>query len=258
VAGPQWKYAMQVNVKIASLVFVFAAAVTSQAQQAPAPGAQKPVTTPQKPVTTPQKPATTPQTPAAAPQVPQKPEPAPQNGGTAKPPAGVNIPAGVATPADYVIGPEDVLAVVFWREKDLSGEVAVRPDGKITLPLLNDVHAAGLTPEQLRDVLTKGAEKFVEVPSVTVVVKAINSRKVYVTGNVGKSGFYPLTAPTTVMQMIAMAGGLQEFADSKNISILRNENGREVAFRFNYNDVKKRKNLKQNIQLKPGDTIIVP
>lgn len=176
----------------------------------------------------------------------------------AKPPAGVNIPVGVPTPADYVIGPDDVLNVVFWREKDMSSEVAVRPDGMISLPLLNDVKAAGLTPDQLRDQLTKAAEKYVEVPSVSVVVKAINSRKVFITGQVAKPGTYPITAPTTVMQLIAIAGGVHEFADTKNITILRNEGGKQVAIRFNYNDVLKRKNLAQNIELKPGDTIIVP
>jgi polysaccharide export outer membrane protein len=157
-----------------------------------------------------------------------------------------------------VIGPDDVLTVVFWREKDLSGDVAVRPDGKITLPLLNDVQAAGLTPEQLRDVLNKAAEAHIQVPEVTVVVKAINSRKVFIMGQVAKPGPYPLLGPTTVMQMIATAGGVHEFADSDNITILRVENGKQVALRFNYEDVQKRKNLQQNILLKPGDTIIVP
>jgi polysaccharide export outer membrane protein len=157
-----------------------------------------------------------------------------------------------------VIGPDDVLTVVFWREKDLSGDVAVRPDGMITLPLLNDVKATGLTPEQLRDQLTRDAAKFVTDPTVTVVVKTINSRKVFITGMISKPGPYALTGPTTVMQLIAMAGGVHEFADAKNISIIRVENGRQVAIRFNYKDVKKRKNLKQNIELKPGDTIIVP
>ncbi len=93
---------------------------------------------------------------------------------------------------------------------------------------------------------------------MSVVVKAINSRKVFITGQVGKPGPYPITAPTTVMQLIALAGGVHEFADTKNITILRNEGGQQVAIRFNYNDVIKRKNLKQNIELKPGDTIIVP
>jgi len=176
----------------------------------------------------------------------------------ATPPAGVNIPAGIVPPADYVIGPDDVLTVVFWREKDLSADVTVRPDGKITLPLVNDIQASGLTPDQLRDDLSKAAAKYIEVPSVTVVVKAINSRKVFVTGQIGKQGAYPLLGPTTVMQLIATAGGVHEFADTKNITILRTENGRQIVLQFNYNDVRKGKNLKQNIELKPGDTIIVP
>jgi len=183
----------------------------------------------------------------------------PANGSsTSTPPPGVTMPTGVTLPADYVIGPDDVLTVVFWREKDMSTDVAVRPDGMITLPLLNDVQAAGLTPEQLRESLTTAAEKFFEGPTVAVVVKAINSRKVFITGMVSKPGPYPLTGPTTVTQLIAMAGGLHEFAKKKNITILRTENGRETAIRFNYQDVMKRKNLKQNIELKPGDTIIVP
>jgi polysaccharide export outer membrane protein len=166
--------------------------------------------------------------------------------------------AGVPLPAGYVIGPEDVLSVLFWRDKDMTAEVAVRPDGLITLPLINDIEAAGLTPEQLRDEVTKAAAKYVEEPNVTVVVKAINSRKVFVTGQVAKPGAYPMSAPTTVMQLLALAGGIHEFADSKNIIIMRTENGRQMAYRFNYKQVLKRVNLKQNIELKPGDTIVVP
>jgi len=167
-------------------------------------------------------------------------------------------PAGVAVPGDYVIGPDDVLTIVFWREKDLSGDVAVRPDGKISLPLLNDVEAAGLTPEELRLRVTAAAEKLIEEPTVTVVVKEINSRKVFITGQVAKPGPYPLNGPTTVVQLLAIAGGVLEYADEKNIAIMRTENGKSVSLRFNYDQVKKRRNLEQNIQLKPGDTIIVP
>ena len=167
-------------------------------------------------------------------------------------------PAGASLPAGYVIGPDDVLEIVFWREKDMSTEVTVRPDGRITLPLINEVAASGLTPEALRDTLMAAAAKFVEDPNVSVVVKAINSRKVFITGQVAKPGAYPLTGPTTVMQIIAVAGGLHEFADAKNIIIMRNENGKPVAYPFNYKDVLKRKNLKQNIELKPGDTVVVP
>jgi polysaccharide biosynthesis/export protein len=191
---------------------------------------------------------------AAAPQAGSTGTPA--NGG--KPPSDVVVPAGVPTAPDYVIGPDDVLTVVFWREKEMSTDATVRPDGKISLPLVNDVQAAGLTPAQLREQLTAAAVKFVNDPNVSIVVKSINSRKVFVTGMVTKPGAYPLSASMTVMQLLAVAGGLHEFADSKNISILRTENGRQMALRFNYKDVLQRKNLKQNVELKPGDTIVVP
>jgi polysaccharide biosynthesis/export protein len=173
-------------------------------------------------------------------------------------PAAAAVVKGVTPSADYVIGPEDVLAIVFWRDKDLSTEVMVRPDGKISLPLLNEIMAAGLTPEQLRQTLTEQAQRFVEDPNVTVVVKTINSRRVFVTGQVSKPGPYPLTAPTTVLQLISMTGGLLEYADAKNIVIMRNENGQSVNYRFNYKDVIRQKNLKQNIELKPGDTVVIP
>jgi polysaccharide biosynthesis/export protein len=168
------------------------------------------------------------------------------------------VPAGVELPPGYVIGTDDILTVVFWRDKDMTTEVAVRPDGKITLPLVNDLEAAGKTPDQLRAAITEAASRFVEEPTVTVVVKAINSRKVYITGMVGKSGAFPLSGPTTVLQLISMAGGLHEFADSKNIIINRIENGRQIALKFNYNDVRRGKKLQQNIELRPGDTIVVP
>lgn len=167
-------------------------------------------------------------------------------------------PSGAALPTDFVIGPDDVLTIVFWREKELSGDVAVRPDGRISLPLLNDIDAAGLTPDQLRVRVTEAAQKLLEEPTVTVVVKQINSRKVFITGQVHKPGSYPLGGPTTVVQLIAMAGGVAEYADDKNITIMRSEHGKQVSFRFNYNEVKKRKKLEQNIELKPGDTVIVP
>jgi polysaccharide export outer membrane protein len=168
------------------------------------------------------------------------------------------VPGTVVPPPGYVIGPEDVLAVVFWREKDLSTDAAVRPDGMITVPLINDIHAAGLTPDQLRERIQTAAAKFVEDPTVTVVVKAINSRKVFITGMVAKQGQFPLAGPTTVMQLIATAGGLLEYADSKKILIMRTEGGQQVAKPFNYQDVLTGKNLKQNIDLLPGDTVVVP
>jgi polysaccharide export outer membrane protein len=187
--------------------------------------------------------------------VPQSPATAKPGTPRSAPPA---VPAGVPLPAGYLIGPEDVLAVIFWRDKDMSSEVTVRPDGRITLPLINEVQASGLTPDQLRDTLMSAAAKYVEDPNVSVVVKAMNSRKVFITGQVAKPGAYPLTSATTVMQLIAIAGGLHEFADAKNIIIMRTENGKPMAYSFNYKDVLKRKNLKQNIDLKPGDTVVVP
>ncbi|HUR00039.1 MAG TPA: polysaccharide biosynthesis/export family protein [Gemmatimonadaceae bacterium] len=168
------------------------------------------------------------------------------------------VPTGVETPAGYVIGPEDVLTVVFWREKDISGDVIVRPDGMISLPLINEVQAAGQTPDQLRIKIGELANKYLEDPNVAVVVKQINSRKVFITGNVNKIGTYPLTTTITVLQLITMAGGLQEYADQENIVVVRNEKGRAVSYRFNYKDVVKRRNLAQNIQLLPGDTVVVP
>jgi polysaccharide biosynthesis/export protein len=185
--------------------------------------------------------------------------PAPQNGkAIPNPAAPPNIPAGVTPPPDYVIGPSDVLSIVYWREKDLSSDVTVRPDGNISLPLLNDIHAAGLTPAQLRDRLTEAARRYVEDPNVTVVVHEINSRKVFVTGEIANPGEYPLMGPTTVLQLIAVAGGLRDYADGKKILIVRPENGKQVTYRFNYKDAAAGKGLRQNIELKPGDTIIVP
>jgi polysaccharide biosynthesis/export protein len=158
----------------------------------------------------------------------------------------------------YVIGTDDVLAIVFWELPTHGAEVVVRPDGKITLPLLNDVQAAGLTPEQLRLAITAAAAKFIRDPAVSVIVKQINSRKVFVSGQVGKPGPYALTAPTTVLQLLALAGGPTDFAKKKKIAVMRTENGQTLRIPFNYNDVLNGKHLDQNILLKPGDTVVVP
>lgn len=166
--------------------------------------------------------------------------------------------AAFVPPPDYVIGPEDILQVVFWRDKELSAEVVVRSDGKITLPLLNEVPAAGLTPEQLRERVLEEARRYVEEPTATIIVRQMNSRKVFITGQVHKPGHYPLLSPMTVMQLIATAGGLTEYAKGEKIVILRFERGREGGYRFNYNQVLRRRNLRQNIALKPGDTVVVP
>jgi polysaccharide export outer membrane protein len=177
----------------------------------------------------------------------------------AKPvPTTPNLGKSVAVPTEYVIGPEDVLGVVFWRDTEMTGDVTVRPDGRITLPLIGDIDTTGLTPDQLKTVIHKAATKLIEDPTITVVVRQINSRKVFVTGSVTTPGAYPLVGPRTVMQAIALAGGLTEYADKKNITVMRMDNGQQKTFRFNYNEVAKGRRLDQNIVLKPGDTIVVP
>ena len=170
--------------------------------------------------------------------------------------------ASVATnaaplPPGYIIGPDDILQIVFWRDKDLSSEVVVRPDGRISLPLINDVMAAGRTPEELRADLVAGASKFLGNPNATVVVKEIRSRKVYIIGEVVKTGTLQLASEMTVLQAIGESGGFVEGADKGDVIIVRNEGGKERRFKFNYNDVVKGKNPEQNIRLMPGDTIIV-
>jgi polysaccharide export outer membrane protein len=176
---------------------------------------------------------------------------------TSAPPPVVAAP-GVNVPPEFTIGADDVLSIVFWRDKELTAEVTVRPDGKISLPLLNDVQASGLTPSQLKDRIVDESKKYVEDPNVTVVVKQINSRKVFITGEVRKPGPYLLTGAMTVLQMISIAGGLADYAKPDKISVVRVENGKPVSFRFNYKQVIEGKKLNQNIELKPGDTIIVP
>lgn len=185
----------------------------------------------------------------------QEPRPTHESPGTS---SGTAISDETPIPPDYVIGVDDVLSILFWREKDLSTEVTVRPDGKISLPLLNEIRTAGLTPQQLRERLIQTAVRFVEDPNPTVVVKQINSRKVFITGQIEKPGPYPLNGRTTILQLIATAGGLREFADGKNIAVIRTEGERQITLRFNYQDVVRRQDFSQNIDLKPGDTVVVP
>lgn len=166
--------------------------------------------------------------------------------------------SATALPPGYVIGADDVLSIVYWREKDMSAEVTVRPDGKVALPLLNDLQAAGLTPDDFRSRVVAAARQFVEEPNPTVMVKTINSRRVFITGQVEKPGPYSLNTSATVLQLIAMAGGLKEFAKGKDISVLRFVNGQQVIYRFNYQDALNRKHLEQNIALQPGDTVLIP
>jgi len=165
---------------------------------------------------------------------------------------------GIQTPPGYVIGPRDTLSVIFWRDKDMSADVSVRPDGMISLPLINEVKAEGLTPDQLRDQVTQRAARYVADPTVSIVVREINSRQVFIVGEVNRPGAYSLMMPTSVMQLISLAGGVREFAKMKDIVILRTQAGKQTAIPFNYKDVMNGKKLTQNILLQPGDTVIIP
>jgi polysaccharide export outer membrane protein len=164
----------------------------------------------------------------------------------------------LAVPADYVIGPEDVLGVVFWREPDMSGDATVRPDGKITVPVIGEIQAAGLEPSALQEQIQTAAKKYLTDVNVAVVVREINSRKVFVTGQVKEPGAFPLTSQLTVLQAIALAGGLLDYADAKNITILRKDGASTTTLKFNYKDVSRGKKLEQNVVLRPGDTVVVP
>lgn len=148
--------------------------------------------------------------------------------------------------------------MVFWREPDISGDVTVRPDGKITLPVIGELQAAGLRPSELQAAVKEAAAKYLTDINVAVVVRTINSRKIYVTGRVASPGAFSLVGPLTVMQAISLGGGLTEYADAKGITIVRSRNGQSQRFKFNYRDVIKGKSMEQNIQLQPGDTVVVP
>lgn len=157
-------------------------------------------------------------------------------------------------PRTFQLGAEDVILVRVWREPELSGQMVVRPDGQITMPLIGDVQAAGLTPLQLGTQITAKLGKFINGPEVSVSVQVVRSRRYSVTGEVLRPGVFPLVVPTTVLDALTQAGGFREFANTKNITVLRGSK----RFKFNYKDVIKGKNMSQNILLEHGDYIVVP
>jgi len=174
--------------------------------------------------------------------------------------SGKTAPASLGTLNDteYKIGPQDVLRVDVWKEAEVSRAVPVRPDGKISLPLLNDVQAAGLTPMQLSGVIADGLRKYINDPQVTVSVSEINSRRIYVTGEVTRAGAFPLLPNMTVLQALSSSGGFTQFARLKNIYVLRIEDGKQVKLPFNYKEAVNGKKPEQNVLLQPGDVIVVP
>jgi polysaccharide export outer membrane protein len=167
-------------------------------------------------------------------------------------------PTPATSDSTYVIGPSDELNISVWNEKQLTLTVPVRPDGMISLPLINDVQAAGRTPAQLRTTITEKLTKFVNDPQVTVIVTAMNSQQVYVLGYVVRAGAYRMLPGMTVLQAISSAGGLTLFAREGNIVVLRTENGKQVRLPFDYKDVVNGRKPEQNIVLKAGDTVVVP
>lgn len=180
-----------------------------------------------------------------------------QNSATGDPPAPNAVAPATADPS-YVIGSQDVLEISVWKDPELTQTVPVRPDGKISMPLLNDIQAAGLTPNQLKAQITDGLKKFMTDPIVTVIVSQINSQRVYITGEVTKTGAYPLLPGMTILQALSSAGGFTNFANTKKIYMFRTVNGKRVVFPFNYRDVIRGKSIDQNVVLEAGDTIVVP
>jgi polysaccharide export outer membrane protein len=174
---------------------------------------------------------------------------------TAPPPPETKI---AADSDSYVIGPEDMLDIYVWKETDLSRKVPVRLDGKISIPLVGEIQAAGITPLQLKEQLIRKFKDFVEVPNVTVTVLEANSFKVFISGQVAKPGVYTLRSETSFLQFISLAGGFTEWANQRKILLVRQDQGKEKRFTINYKKIISGEDLSQNMALKPGDTIIVP
>ncbi len=162
--------------------------------------------------------------------------------------------------SDYTIGPEDVLEITVWRNTDLSKVVAVRPDGRISLPLIGDVGAAGRTAAELARAIAEKLKEFKENPQVSIVVKEVNSYAIYVLGEVTKPGKYPLLSKTTLLQAITLASGFTPAAARNKMVIFRfgDQNGKDIKIKASYDDIIMRDESLQNVQLKPGDTIVVP
>lgn len=157
-------------------------------------------------------------------------------------------------PNKYVLGSEDIVFIKTWREPDFTFQVAVRPDGKITVPLVGEVQAGGLTPQQLTNDLKQSLAKYINKPDVTIFVTDVRSKKYFIDGQVNRPGSYPLVTPTTVLEALSNAGGFKDFANMKKIKVLRGNQ----SFKFNYKEVTSGKNQEQNIFLDSGDHIIVP
>lgn len=158
---------------------------------------------------------------------------------------------------DYLIGPEDILSVVVWKEKELSATVPVRSDGKISIPLVNDIQAGGFTTLQLRQEIAQRLSKFLDAPEVTVMVTEVKSKRVSIMGEVEKPGMYPLHGPKSLLQLISEAGGFRPFASRKKITVMRNGSTPPARFQINYNELING-STKADIPLRSGDIVVVP
>ena len=174
-------------------------------------------------------------------------------------------PAGEATASsateagsDYRVGTGDVIQVSVWKEPEASTTVVVRPDGKISIPLVNDLVVNGKTPLEIQEIVSERLTPFINAPNITITVREIHSKKVYVLGEVNRNGSFPVVQPTTVLQILTEAGGLRPYAKEKSIYILRTENGKQQRLPFNYKEVVSGRKMEQNIFVQPGDTIVVP
>lgn len=226
-----------INVRKIGLMAVLTACTTLFAQQKPTPKTQEPQTESAKPDLGPSTSKTKEEIDSSR-----------------QPMRETVITAAPVDPKTYIIGPEDILRIIVWREPDFTQAVQVRPDGKFTLPLIGDVIAAGLTPDVLSQNLTKALENYIVKPQVTISVAQVLSKSYYIVGEVNRTGKFPLVVPTTVMEALTNAGGFREYARTNKIIIMR---GKE-RLKFNYKDVLKGKNLEQNILLQDGDYVHVP
>ena len=228
---------MRLSIRLASIAMICAAALAFAAQTQPQNQQQN--------------------APASSSQQQQSNSPPPASAAQQQPSAAQAAPPpGVG--ATYIIQPGDVLEIQVWKESEVTKTVPVRPDGKISLPLINDVPAAGLTADQLTADLTERFKKFISDPQVTVIVTQVNSQRIYVMGEVTRGGTYPLLPGMTVLQGLSDAGGFTPFANPKKIYVLRDQSGKHVKLPFDYKEVVRGRRPEENVPLVAGDTIVVP
>jgi polysaccharide export outer membrane protein len=185
-------------------------------------------------------------------------------GASLKPPESIpardtaKSPPAPVRPEEYLVGESDVLNVNVWKEPEVTQTVMVRTDGYISLPLIHEVKVSGMTPVQIQDLVANKLKAYLTDPQVTVTVTEIRSKRAFITGEVARPGGYSLNTETSVLQLIAQAGGLTAYAKRGNITVLRFENGKQQRLAFHYKEVVQGKNIDENVTLRPGDIVVVP